>query len=150
MRFTVDSNLLVYAVDNSAPVKQRLAGAILARAPLVDCVLTAQALGEFLKVVRTKAVAHIEEATQQAERWSVLFPVLPTDGAHVLKAAVFSARHRLQFWDSVIWQVARSTDVAIILSEDMQDGFSREGVTVLNPLLPERWPDVDRLLTPTP
>lgn len=133
MRFTVDSNILVYALDAASPAKQAVAVRILEKAPFADAVLTAQALGEFLKVVRRKLPRQAHEAVLQASDWVELFLVVPTDW-HILRAAAaFSEKHRLQFWDCVIWQAARAGGADIILSEDLGDGLSIEGVTVLNP-----------------
>lgn len=147
MRFTLDSNLLIYAVDNATPEKQEIAANLLARAALLDCILTVQVLGEFLRVVRTKSVTHFGEAVTQAERWATIFPIAPTRSEHILGAAGFAQRYKLQFWDSVIWQVARSAGCSVLFSEDMQDGFESQGVTLVNPLRPENHERVEMLLT---
>ena len=133
MRFTVDSNLLVYALDRSDPPRHEIAADIMVRAMLLDCVLTAQAIAEFLNVVRRKRREYFDAARAQAERWTTTFSVLGTESGHVLKAAEFAARHKLQLWDCIIWQVARSAHAGLFLSEDMQDGLSIDGMTVLNP-----------------
>lgn len=136
MRFTVDSNILVYAVDRGTPQKHRLASDLMIRAALLDAVLTAQALGEFLNVVRCKHPAHLPAAIEQAGRWAILFPVVATSAEHILAGARFAERHRLQLWDCVIWHAARSMQAAYFLSEDMQDGLSIDGMTIVNPFNP--------------
>jgi len=133
LRFTVDTNVLVYASDTGSPEKRRIAREIMARAMTLDAVLTAQALAEFLNVVRRKNPAGFSAARAQAERWATVFPVASTNWEQVSKAAELAERHRLQFWDCLIWQSARALQTAVFLSEDMQDGFSMDGMTVLNP-----------------
>lgn len=136
MRFTIDSNILVYAIDVATPHKHDLARDLLLNAATSDAVLTVQALAEFLAVIRRKYPQHIDSACAQADRWSSLFPPLPTSWEHVSAAARFSRRHGLQLWDCIIWQTARLAGASVFLSEDMQDGLSVEGMTVVNPLLP--------------
>ena len=46
-RFTLDTNLLVYSIDNVAGARHRLAREIVDRAVECECWLTLQALGEF-------------------------------------------------------------------------------------------------------
>jgi predicted nucleic acid-binding protein len=133
VRFTIDSNVLVYAFMRSDPEKHRAASELMIAAGMLDCVLAAQAIAEYLNVMRRKHPELFEEAQAQAGRWRATFPILDTTAEHVLRAADFAERHRLQFWDSLIWQVARSANATLFLSEDLQDGLSLEGMAVLNP-----------------
>lgn len=146
MRFTIDSNILVYAADADTPAKHDIARDILLRAEDADSVLTVQALGEFLSVIGRKYPIHLEAARGQAKRWVAIFPLLDTTAEHILSAADFASRYRLQFWDSLIWQVARSADATLFLSEDLQDGLSLEGMTVINPFIPENGDRLEALL----
>ncbi len=148
MRITIDANVLFYSIDGEAADKQAIARDILARAPLADAVLTAQALGEFLNAVRRRFPALFPEARVQADWLAGLMPIVATTGEHVRAAAAFAEAHRLQFWDSVIWQVARSAGAVFLLSEDMQDGLSLDGLTVLNPFNPANADRLENLLAP--
>ncbi|MEO7240524.1 MAG: PIN domain-containing protein [Sphingomicrobium sp.] len=140
--------MLVYAVDEGAADKHLIARDIMIRAMLLDAVLTAQALAEFLNVVRRKNLKAFAAARAQAERWAAIFPVAATSWERIANAAAFAERHRLQLWDSVIWQAARSMHASMILSEDMQDGLSIEGMTVLNPFATGNSDRLAELLTP--
>ena len=51
-RFTIDSNVLVYAFIRSDLRKHKIAAEIMYRAMGLDAVLTAQVLAEFLNVIR--------------------------------------------------------------------------------------------------
>lgn len=136
MRFAVDSNILVYALIRDDGEKHRIAADIMIRGMLLDMVIPAQVLGEFLNVIRRKHPQHFDEAQRQARRWAELIPPLETSAEHMLSGAAFASAHKLQLWDAIIWKVVRGARAAIFLSEDMQDGFSHDGTTILNPMLP--------------
>jgi predicted nucleic acid-binding protein len=42
--------------------------------------------------------------------------------------------HRFQVWDALIVNAAAGAGCAMLLSEDMQDGFTWRGLTIINPL----------------
>lgn len=133
MRFTLDSNILIYSVDVDTRDKHLIARNLLIRGAESDAILTVQALAEFLAVVRRKYPQYFDDALGQAQRWSEEFAVIPTSWAHVSAAARLSHEHGLQLWDCVIWQAARASGASIFVSEDLQDGLSLEGMTVLDP-----------------
>lgn len=133
MRFTLDSNVLVYAIDAGAGERHAFAAEILARAMTSDAILTTQAIGEFLSVARRKNPSAFPSAQGEAARWATLFPIVPTACDHVIEAAAMAERFKLQFWDCVIWQAARSHGASVFVTEDLRDGFSTGGMTVLDP-----------------
>ena len=146
MRFTLDSNILVYAVDVETTEKHRIANDLMIRAPKADAVLTAQALAEFLAVVRRKYPRHIEGALEYAESWSLLFPVAHTRWEDVAAAARLSRDHGLQIWDCIIWQAAASLGASVFVSEDLKDGLTLAGMTVVDPFNPKNEARLSRLL----
>lgn len=137
MRFTLDSNVLVYAIDVGAGGRHALAAEVLARSMTADAILTTQAVGEFLSVVRRKNPSAFLSAQGEVARWATIFHIAPTTSDHVIEAAAMAERFRLQFWDCVIWQAAQSNGASVFVSEDLQDGFSTGGMTVLDPFKPE-------------
>jgi predicted nucleic acid-binding protein len=136
VRFTLDSNILVYAMGDIASPKHTHARDILIQAVASDAFLTNQAIGEFLNVIRRKSPALFPEAIEQARSLIQLFQVMETAPEQILAGAELSARHKLQFWDSVLWSVAQAAGAKILVSEDLQDGFSLDGMTVLDPFAP--------------
>jgi predicted nucleic acid-binding protein len=64
----------------------------------------------------------------------------------MLEAIDLAADHRIGIWDSVIISVAAETGCRVLLSEDMQDGFTWRGVTVVNPFAEQRHPLLASLL----
>lgn len=133
MSVTFDSNVLVYAFDDAAGRKHERARALIYEARDSSLILTAQALGEFLNVVRRKMPQHQDIVRDQADRLCALFPIIPTRAADMIRGADFARRHSLQYWDSVIWQVASAAGATALISEDMQDGLVLDGMMVINP-----------------
>ena len=133
-RFTLDTNILVYAVDRSAGARHELAVEIVDRAVERPCTLTVQALGEFVTAVTRKGLAPRAEAIAQAEDWLELFPTAAAD-ASALAAALAAARAgRFGLWDALLLATARAAGCRVALSEDMHDGAELGGIVVRNPL----------------
>jgi predicted nucleic acid-binding protein len=51
----------------------------------------------------------------------------------MIAATDLAAQHQLGIWDSVILAAAADAGCRLLLSEDMQDGFTWNGVTIANP-----------------
>lgn len=150
MRIALDTNIFVYAFDQEAGEKHHSAADIVARAARADTILPTQVLAEFLNVVRRKNVALLPIGIEQARRWSLLFPTIDTSPQQALAGARMAMRHRLQLWDCVIWQVVVSAGASALISEDLQDGFELDGVTLVNPFVPNNRNLLADLLTETP
>lgn len=147
MRFAIDSNILVYSLIRDDEAKHAVASRIMLQSMQLDAVVPAQALGEFLNVIRRKHPQHYDVSVEQAARWHTTLTILPTTGDHVIAGAAMAPRHKLQLWDAIIWQVARSGHAAVLLSEDLQDGLSVDGMRVLNPFVPKNESELDKLLS---
>ena len=147
MRFSVDSNILVYAYLVEDEPKHTIASDLMIRAMLLDCVLPVQVLAEFLNVVRRKRLESFGEAQAQVQRWTETIQIVDTTAQHVLKGAEFSRQHRLQLWDSIILQVAQSAHSRLIFSEDFQDRFEFDGMRILNPFNPENEQELRAILS---
>jgi predicted nucleic acid-binding protein len=113
----------------------------------LDAVVAVQTVAEFLNVIRRKQPHLFDDALAQVRRWQDVFELVATTGDHIVSGADFSARFKLQFWDSVIWQVARSSHATLFLTEDLQDQATLEGMKVLNPFNPLNKAELDRLLS---
>lgn len=48
-------------------------------------------------------------------------------------AADLATDHRMEIWDAVILSAASEANCRLLLSEDLQDGFTWGGVTVADP-----------------
>ena len=133
MRFAIDSNILVYAFVRDDPRKHQIASEIMIRAMTLDAVIATQTLAEFLNVIKRKVPKLFGDACAQVRRWQTTFEPVDTTVQHVLAGADFAARYQLQLWDSIIWQVARSAHAVLLLTEDLQDHLSIDGMKTINP-----------------
>ena len=138
-RILVDTNVLVYAHDRSAPRKQMRAIEVLDR--IVDQslgVLTPQVLAEFFAVVTRKIPAplSVADAYESLENLLLSWECLEYSADIVLEAARGVRDHRLSFWDALIWASARLHRVPLVLSEDFNSGAAVEGIRFVNPFLP--------------
>ena len=43
------------------------------------------------------------------------------------------AAHQFQVWDAVIWAASQGAGAAVLLTEDLQEGFTRNGMAAVNP-----------------
>ena len=131
-RVSLDSNVLIYAALEPQTMKGRHAQDLIARADARG-VLANQALLEFVAVVRRRAPTLIAQAIAQAEAWSKTFETAPTTDRVTAEALSMVHVHQFQVWDGVVWAAARQAGAAILFSEDLQDGFAKDGMRALNP-----------------
>jgi len=143
---SLDTNILIYAVDRDASERHKWARSIVSRAARGSCILTLQSVSEFYAAVTRKGIVSPAEARSQAEDWLMIFP---TVGANAddsrLAMATFEAG-RASFWDAMLVATAGRAGCSTLLSEDMSDGATLGGVTILNPFNPDRSGDIERLL----
>ena len=135
-RFTLDTNLLVYSIDNAAGARHRLAREIVDRAVECECWLTLQALGEFYVTATRKGMAPPAEAAAQAADWLELFPTVTASPAALRAALAEATAGRASYWDALLVATAAEAGCTIVLTEDMSDGSILSGVRVHNPFAP--------------
>ncbi len=75
-RFTLDTNILVYALDRQAGDKHGVAGRIIDLAVRADCCLTLQSISEFYAAVTRKRLVPMAGARDQALDWLDMFPTV--------------------------------------------------------------------------
>lgn len=132
MRFSLDSNLLVYATDGRDAVRQSAAIEIVARAARADCVLTLQSLAEFFHVTTRKGIIPRSEAAGQVRRWSDVFVVAPGATTAALSIAMEAAAvGRFQFYDALMLATAREAGCSALITEDMAGVAELNGVRVV-------------------
>ena len=145
-RFSLDTNMLVYACDRDAGDRHRAGKEILARAAGRDCVLTVQALAEFFHVTTRKGKLAVPVASAFVGDWLELFEIAPADDAALVDAMDLVAAHRLAFWDAMLLATARRHGCSVIFSEDMQDGRRLGGLEIIDPFAAENAARVSGLL----
>lgn len=138
MRFAIDTNVLVYAEGANGPGKEQAARDLVARLPPELTGVPVQALGELFRVLVRKAKRSPADARSAVLHWGDTFPLIETSGAVLLGAADLAVDHHLGFWDAVMISAAADAGCRLLLSEDLQEGFTWGGVTVANPFVAER------------
>ena len=132
-RFSLDTNILVYAVDRDAGERHDRSRTLLGRAARRDCVLTVQALAEFFHATTRKNLLPPAHASGFVRDWLAVFQVAAADTSALIDAMDAVEEHRLSFWDATLWATVRQSGCSAILSEDMQDGRRLGGVEIVNP-----------------
>lgn len=133
MRFALDTNILAYAEGVNDAERAALAVDLLARIPQDEALVPIQVLGELFTVLVRKAGRSPLEARDAILQWRDTFAVANTTPDVMFKAADLAADHQLSIWDAIILCAASGAGCRLLLSEDMQDGFTWGGVTVVNP-----------------
>ncbi len=133
MKASFDTNILVYAEGVNGLPRATAAQLLIEQLPADLVVLPIQTLGELFNVLVRKAGLNRREAQARIFKWMDTYPVIDTTGGTLKQAADLTAVHGLNIWDAVILSVAASAGCRILLSEDMQDGFSAAGITTVNP-----------------
>ena len=129
----IDTNILVYAHDLDAGEKHEIAKRLLADLWLSRPLpwVSVQVLQELLVTLRRKGIATADarETVEAYTRWRVV-----ENDASLLRAGLAEMeRWQLSFWDGLILAAARRASVPTILSEDLSDTQSYNGVCVQNP-----------------
>lgn len=135
MEIALDTNVLAYAEGVGDAPRQATALALIERLPAAQVRLPAQVLGELVRVLYGKAGRSRSEARQAALGWADGFAVLDSTWPAMLGALDLCVDHQLSIWDALILSVAADAGCRLLLSEDLQHGFTWRGVTVVNPFL---------------
>jgi len=132
MRACLDSNILVYAeLEPETPKGIRSHRAIEMSA--LRGVIAAQAMLEFVAVVRRRRMQSLQSALAKVDALSTVFEVAPTNNLVASRALAMVRDHQFQVWDAVIWSASREAGATLFLSEDLQNGLILDGMRVVNP-----------------
>jgi len=138
VRVALDTNVLAYAEGvNGAPMKT-VALDLVRKLPASGTFLPVQVLGELFNLLVRKAGRPASRARSAILGWRDAFPLIETSEAVILSAVELAADHRLGIWDAVILSAASEAGCRLLLSEDLQEGFTWKGVTVTNPFVPSK------------
>ena len=129
----LDSNILVYSIDDNSPEKQRKARAIVASAiGRPGFMVSAQVLNEFANV----ALAKLRLTLEEAGRFVAVFrrmKVVSVDCAWTERALQIKAQYGTQFYDSLLLAAAEANGCDEFWSEDLNDGQLYCGIRAVNP-----------------
>jgi predicted nucleic acid-binding protein len=135
MRFTLDTNVLVYAADKDAGDRHDVALDLVRRARGKDCVISLQALAELFRTLTGKGKVEPARAIEIVQAWRDAVPIVAADETCLMDAMDAVADHAFSFWDAMIWATAKRAGCRLLISEGGQDGRTLGGVTLINPFL---------------
>src|SRR5271169_3089043 len=131
----VDSNVLLYAVDEADPDKQRVARNW--RAELWKSRrgrVSFQVLGEFYVNAIRKQPAAREAARAEVRDLLAWNPVV-TDAALLERGWKLQDRYQLSYRDALIVAAAKAALCRYLLTEDLQSWQQLDGIEVVNPFV---------------
>ena len=131
----VDTNVLLYARDDSAPLKRPRAQAWLEhlwRERLGR--MSMQVLSEYYVNLKRMAGSRLtaEEAWESVANYFAWQP-LQADEALLRRAREIEQRYRINWWDCMVVGAAQAQDCDLLLTEDLQDGAIFGSVKVRSP-----------------
>ncbi|MGH7736357.1 MAG: PIN domain-containing protein [Candidatus Tyrphobacter sp.] len=133
MRVAIDTNVLAYAVGVNGDVRKKAALDVVSALPQEAVYVPIQVLEELFFLMTRRVGYPASTARAIVLEWCDAFSPIETSLAVLLGAADLVNDHHLNFWDAIIVRAAVEANCRLLLSEDMQDGFTWEGVTVVNP-----------------
>jgi predicted nucleic acid-binding protein len=130
-----DTNVLVYADDASSPEKQKRSIALFAEHLRGGtAVVSLQVLQEYFAAV-TRKLKVAPELAQRKVEIIARSRVVRFDASDVIAAIELHRLTQVSFWDALIVHAARSAGVAMLYSEDLQNGAVLGGVRIVNPFV---------------
>jgi len=135
MRVALDTKVLAYAEGVNGAARKKSALAILEKLPPDETFVPLQALGELFTVLVRKAGRTPARARDAVLSWQDAFSSIETSAGVLASAMDLSAGHNLGIWDAIVLSAAAAAGCRYLLSEDLQDGFTWNGVTVVNPFV---------------
>jgi len=146
MRIALDTNVLAYAEGISGSAMRDKAVQVIQQLPAESIVLPVQTLGELFHVLVRKAKRRPERAQSAVLSWRDAYAQAETSATVMISAMDLVCDHGLSIWDSVVLAAAAEAGCRLLLSEDLQEGFSWRGVTVANPFAVTLHPLLEGLL----
>ena len=146
MKVALDTNVLVYAEGVDDIEKRDIALDLVRRLPQEAAVIPIQVLGELFNVLVRKGGRSRAAARDALLGWRDTFATTETTPQVMLTAADLATDHHFGIWDAVILAAVSQAGCRLLLSEDLQDGFTWGGITVVNPFASPRHPLLDSLL----
>jgi predicted nucleic acid-binding protein len=131
----VDTNVLVYARDASEKRKQPRAHEWLTHLWVThEGRLSFQVLAEYYTVVTRRLRPGMAAADARADAAALLaWRPAVIDDVLLVGAWDIEEQASVSFWDALIVAAARAQDCTAVLTEDLQDGQTIGGVTVIDP-----------------
>ena len=138
----IDTNILVYSIDQKEPEKRNKAREIVKNtASHHQPVISTQVIKEFYVIASTKLKADQLVVKNIIHNFRNM-EVVNNDLDLIEQAIDISIISQLSFWDSLIIAAAEKANCRWVFSEDLNAGQTYRGVEVINPFLLEHFPPI--------
>ena len=133
----IDTNIIIYAYDNSAGYKQKIASDILIKLwNTGNALISTQVLEELFvnitrKIPNPLAVLEARTLISDLMHWDTVV----VDNEIIINSIDIFVKHRFSFWDSLIMTSAVKGGASFLYSEDFQHGITVEGIKIINPFI---------------
>ena len=146
MQVALDTNILAYAEGVGDTVRCTSAVQLIEQLPSEFVLLPAQTLGELFRVLTGKAKRSAERSREAIMTWADTFEIADSSWTAFQAGIDLVVDHQLQIWDALIMAVAAENHCRLLISEDMQNGFTWRGITVVNPFSRPSSPLLENIL----
>lgn len=134
-RFLLDTNIAVYAVEDSDPSRQKIAMGLISRAHTGSGLISYQVVQEWFNVILRKSCKPMPVDKAVALYRMLLEPIWRVHSSPDLvnTALDIQATSKISWWDALIVSAAIQGGCKTVYSEDLQHGAMISGVRVINP-----------------
>jgi predicted nucleic acid-binding protein len=131
----LDTNILVYTVDKFDKNKHQAARNVVKEAVSNDAaVLSTQVLQEFYNACTLKLHMKPLKVKGYVHNYIENIEIVQNDSAIIERGIDISIISKISFWDALLIAAAESANCAELLTEDLNDGQTINGIKIRNPL----------------
>jgi predicted nucleic acid-binding protein len=133
-RLFVDTNVLIYALDPSDPLKRQVSADLL-RQTIKSHTLTLspQSLNECYRVLSDRRRLMPVDQARAYVKTLAPWAIAPLDAATTERAWAVQDTAKLSWWDSLMVAAALRADCRLFISEDLNDGQVIDGMRIASP-----------------
>lgn len=133
MKVALDTNVLAKAEGVHDDVLRLRAKEVIEAIGPDRIVVPIQALNELAFLLFKKLRRSRSDVGVTITVWMETYSTIDTTHSVFRDAIALSALHKLQIFDAVVLAASAQAGCSLLLSEDMHDGFTWRGCTVVNP-----------------
>lgn len=130
---TVDSNVLIYAIDPRNPGKARVADVVVKAVRAHGGLIALQVINETYRVSTGKLGWPPVVAEQYLRAIPLGFPTFGPTTETVMRALNLASRGLFSIWDANLVAAAKLAGCTHVFSEDMAEGDSAAGLEIVKP-----------------
>lgn len=134
-KFFIDTNILIYTIDNHYPKKKRISRELIAE--LFESnfgIISTQVMQEFYYTAVNKLKSDPKIIKELLKSFEDL-EIVQISTAIIYSAIDCSTANNISFWDALIISAAESANCNQLFSEDLNNGQIINGVEIVNPFI---------------